>query len=111
VFQHNVENGAYRFPSQPLNSQSLPRRPAWRDPVPAPPSAPQRFARVGSEATHVLHGLTAGVWYPVRDRNPEGRHPEPLPGYFWIEGHGHLLHVWEGYGGVRENPSALPEGR
>jgi hypothetical protein len=42
----------------------------------------------------VLHRLTAGVWYPVRDRNPEALRSAPLEGYAWVDVFGHLEHVW-----------------
>ncbi|HEX3236231.1 MAG TPA: hypothetical protein VHR41_18720 [Gemmatimonadales bacterium] len=60
-------------------------------------------------ATRVLYRLTAGVWYPVRDRNPEALRPEPLEGYVWVEVYDRLEHVWLEHVEVRlgaENPTA-----
>jgi hypothetical protein len=74
------------------------------DPMPDPSAAPQRVARVRPDATYFLHSLTAGVWYRVRDRNPEAPYPEALEGYLWIEVHGRLQHVWEKHVEVREEP-------
>ena len=48
--------------------------------------------------------VTAGVWYCVRDRNPEALYPAALEGYLWIEVHGRLHHVWEKHVEVREEP-------
>jgi hypothetical protein len=74
------------------------------DPMPDPSAAPQRVARVRPDATYFLHSLTAGVWYRVREGNPEALYPVALEGYVWIEVHGRLQHVWEKHVEVREEP-------
>src|SRR6266496_2733532 len=51
-------------------------------------------ARVRPEWSRHVHRLTASVWYPIRERNPEAIRPEPLEGYIWVEVHGRLEHIW-----------------
>jgi hypothetical protein len=61
---------------------------------PPPPAGIIRHARVRPEWSRHVHRLTAGVWYPVRERNTEALRPEPLEGYIWVEVHGRLEHTW-----------------
>jgi hypothetical protein len=38
--------------------------------------------------------MTAGVWYPVHNRNLQELRSAPLDGYVWVEVFGRLEHVW-----------------
>ena len=65
-----------------------------RDRTPPPPSRIIGHARVRPNATLAVQRLTAGVWYPVRDRNLEELRSAPLEGYVWVEVFGRLEHIW-----------------
>jgi hypothetical protein len=52
------------------------------------------YARLRPEWTRHVHRMTAGVWYPMRKRNPEALRPEPLAGYAWVQVYDRLEHVW-----------------
>jgi hypothetical protein len=79
-------------PTQPQRWVTPERRHWSRDLPPA--TGVVGYARVRADATRVLYRLTAGAWYPVRDRNPEAIGPAPLEGYVWVEVFGRLEHVW-----------------
>ena len=53
----------------------------------------QRWARVPPALAWKHPGLPRD-WCPVLERHSEAiRHPEPLPGYVWLDTSGKMLHV------------------
>lgn len=89
-------------PSTPHQRYAGPERRRWSREKPTSGRV-IGYARVRPEATRHLHRLTAGVWYPVRDRNPGELRPEPLAGYVWVEVHGRLEHIYAKHVEVRSD--------
>jgi hypothetical protein len=69
------------------------------------PTESQRWARVPPHLAWKRPGLPT-EWTGVLKRNEEAMHPDPLPGYVWLDTSGKVLHVEAVRLEFRENPSA-----